>query len=174
MASSIRAAAVLSSFDKGKGVALSSSDKSSVHSSMDTTPPIRKPLWKRHARTSNDSRFVEMEDLSSHKKATSFGDELGPTWWGHQFKFESCWADSEDCRAIIQRSWAGMADGPLRLVVPSKLRQCTVSLDAWNRSSLQHLRREIGRTCGLIHALGLRVTASSWRALQLRRLHCMV
>ncbi|KAL5794703.1 hypothetical protein ACOSP7_003297 [Xanthoceras sorbifolium] len=78
MASSIRAAAVLSSFDKGKGVALSSSDKSSVHSSMDTTPPIRKPLWKRHARTSNDSRFVEMEDLSSHKKATSFGDELDP------------------------------------------------------------------------------------------------
>ncbi|KAL5865802.1 hypothetical protein ACOSQ3_003316 [Xanthoceras sorbifolium] len=71
--------AVLSSFDKGKGVALSSSDKSSVHSSMDTTPPIRKPLWKRHARTSNDSRFVEMEDLSSHKKATSFGDELSLT-----------------------------------------------------------------------------------------------
>ncbi|KAL5862027.1 hypothetical protein ACOSQ4_003323 [Xanthoceras sorbifolium] len=71
--------AMLLSFDKGKGVALSSSDKSSVHSSMDTTPPIRKPSWKRHARKSNDSRFVEMEDLSSHKKATSFGDELGLT-----------------------------------------------------------------------------------------------
>ncbi|KAL5810531.1 hypothetical protein ACOSQ4_027099 [Xanthoceras sorbifolium] len=29
-----------------------------MHSSMDTTPPIRKPSWKRRARTSNDSRSV--------------------------------------------------------------------------------------------------------------------
>ncbi|KAL5825009.1 hypothetical protein ACOSQ3_021072 [Xanthoceras sorbifolium] len=68
-----------------------------------------------------------------------------PTWKRHL----------EDCRAIIQRSWAGMANGPLRLAVPSKLRQCAISLDAWNRSSLQILCREIARTRGQIRVFGL-------------------
>ncbi|KAL5746023.1 hypothetical protein ACOSP7_027169 [Xanthoceras sorbifolium] len=48
------------------------------------------------------------------------------------------------------------------------LRQCVVSLDAWNRSSLQHLRREIGRTRGQIRAHGLQVIASSWHELQVQ------
>ncbi|KAL5758151.1 hypothetical protein ACOSP7_020762 [Xanthoceras sorbifolium] len=106
---------------------------------MDTNPPIRKPTWKRRARTSNDSR-----------------------------SFESCWANLEDCRAIIQRSWAGMANGPLRLAVPSKLRQCAISLDAWNRSSLQILCREIARIRGQIRVFGLQVTASSWYELRVQ------
>ncbi|KAL5843046.1 hypothetical protein ACOSQ3_013649 [Xanthoceras sorbifolium] len=59
------------------GVVVPPSDNSYIHSSMDTTPPIRKPTWKRRARTSNDSRSVEMEDLSSHKRAASFGEESG-------------------------------------------------------------------------------------------------
>ncbi|KAH7569650.1 hypothetical protein JRO89_XS06G0227600 [Xanthoceras sorbifolium] len=69
-----------------------------------------------------------------------------------------------------RRSWAGMANGPLRLAVPSKLQQCAISLDVWNRSSLQMLRREIARTHGRIRVLGLQVTASSWRELQVQEL----
>ncbi|KAL5814831.1 hypothetical protein ACOSQ4_025472 [Xanthoceras sorbifolium] len=47
-----------------------------------------------------------------------------------------------------RRTWAGVTDRPLRLAVPSKLQDCTNSLDVWNRTSLQRLRRDILRVKG--------------------------
>ncbi|KAL5756371.1 hypothetical protein ACOSQ2_021117 [Xanthoceras sorbifolium] len=91
---------VAPSNDKGKGVALAIVENRSLQLPIDTNPPIHKSTWKRYAPPSS----------------------TGQARWGHRFKFENCWADLEACRDIIQWSWAGMADGPLWLVISSKLR----------------------------------------------------
>ncbi|KAL5792148.1 hypothetical protein ACOSP7_000742 [Xanthoceras sorbifolium] len=157
--------------DKGKEVVFSSKNDRTTVLPMDTIPPARKLSWKRCAHTSNDSRLIEMKDLPSLKRAASFKDDIpfpGQVRWGHCFKFESYWADMDPCRDIIKRSWAGTATNPLRLAVPLKLQSCASALDAWNRSSLQQLRREIARTRGRIRVLGQVVSASSWRELRLQ------
>ncbi|KAL5794383.1 hypothetical protein ACOSP7_002977 [Xanthoceras sorbifolium] len=74
-----------------------------------------------------------------------------------------------ECRAIIQQAWAGQTvDSPLISVV-SKLLACAASLDIWNCTSLQYLRREIACTRGRIRRLGLSPNVSSWRDLNLMK-----
>ncbi|KAL5743936.1 hypothetical protein ACOSQ2_027052 [Xanthoceras sorbifolium] len=102
-----------------------------MHSSMDTTPPICKPSWKRRARTSNDSRSV------------LFGGVI-----------DSSLRVVGQTQKIAMRLSSG----------PGLVWQ--MALCVW--FSLQHLRREIGRTRGRIRTLGLQVTASSWRELRVQ------
>ncbi|KAL5835369.1 hypothetical protein ACOSQ4_014866 [Xanthoceras sorbifolium] len=50
--------------------------------------------------------------------------------------------------------------------VPDKLARCASPLDTWNKSTLKHLRREIGRIRGRITALNKNVNLVSWRAIR--------
>ncbi|KAL5739875.1 hypothetical protein ACOSQ2_029055 [Xanthoceras sorbifolium] len=49
--------------------------------------------------------------------------------------------------------------------VVTQLQDCAASLDVWNRTCFQRLRREIVRTKGQIRSLGLLVNATSWHEL---------
>ncbi|KAI9176589.1 hypothetical protein LWI28_004709 [Acer negundo] len=101
------------------------------------------------------------------------GDGLGNR---KQFHFESCWAEHEECKFVVRRSWVPSGGSGAMDRVANTISMCTQQLHRWNamfrksrQADIESLQKEIG-------AISSNIQPDSWNVIRRleSRLDCLL
>ncbi|KAK4835288.1 hypothetical protein QYF36_007909 [Acer negundo] len=93
-----------------------------------------------------------------------------------QFHFESCWAEHEECKFVVRRSWVPSGGSGAMDRVANTISMCTQQLHRWNamfrksrQADIESLQKEIG-------AISSNIQPDSWNVIRRleSRLDCLL
>ncbi|KAK0572934.1 hypothetical protein LWI29_000634 [Acer saccharum] len=84
-----------------------------------------------------------------------------------RFHFEECWVDNPDCRDLILVTWVDSFSSNAIDNVLGNIRNCGISLDAWNHRCRCRLKELIASKKLELQTAYNNISSGSWRSIQL-------
>ncbi|KAK0578803.1 hypothetical protein LWI29_016450 [Acer saccharum] len=86
-----------------------------------------------------------------------------------RFFYELCWADRDDCLALVDNAWTGHVGGSNMDKLTSKLSSCALALQRWNLANKRRLQADVKRKkteLALVYGLGENVDWQKFHAVE--------